>query len=206
MLISKGTHQVIWSTYLATASHRQRRLHPSAFILHPSRGQALPLAAIILVALLALLTTAMEVQERYYQRQVIEDALQQATRSAAQSFDYAQFAANRTSFVVETGPATKTGCASAPSGSARAIACVVLLTNLQTAARGLDETAAETAERVHWTIYAEGGTCTFPNGRAPLTDTRPMVCATLQPRMHGLLGWGIWTPQLDAADVLDRSQ
>lgn len=173
---------------------------------HRTAGQALPLAAIILVALLALLTTAMEVQERYYQRQVIEDALQQATRSAAQSFDYAKFAENRTSFVVETGAATKTGCASAPSGSARSIACGVLLVNLQTAARGLDETPAQTAERVEWTIYAQGGTCTFPNGRAAVTDTRPMVCATLQPRMQGLLGWGTWTPQLDAADVLDQSQ
>ena len=169
-------------------------------------GQALPLAAIVLVALLALLMTALEVQERSYQRQVIADALQQATRSAAQTFDYATFAENRSAFVVEAGAATKGGCAAAPAASARAIACAVLLANLQGAARGLAETPAQTAERVQWTIYAQGGTCTFPNRRPPITDTRPMVCATLQPRMKGLLGWGTWTPQLDAAEVLDHSR
>ena len=31
----------------------------------------------------------------------------------------------------------------------------------------------------------------------------PMVCATVTPRMTGLLGWGIWTPQIDASDTLD---
>ena len=150
----------------------------------------------------------MEVQERFYQRQVVEDALQQATRSAAQSFRYEDFAANRSTFVVESGTATRSGCASAPAGSARAIACHVFLVNLRAAARGLIDTPEQVAEQVSWTIYAGGSaqTCTFPHGRAPVTSSAPMVCASVRPRMVGLLGWGEWAPQLDAADVLDRSQ
>jgi hypothetical protein len=30
-----------------------------------------------------------------------------------------------------------------------------------------------------------------------------MVCATVNPRMTGLLGWGEWAPQIDAASTLD---
>ncbi|MEN9935951.1 MAG: hypothetical protein RLZZ387_2530 [Chloroflexota bacterium] len=175
---------------------------------HRARGQTLPLTAIIMVFLIMLMTTGIEVHERVYQRNVVEDSLQQATRSAAQTFDYAQFAANQNGFVVEGGAVTKTGCASAPANSARAIACQVFIANLQGMARGLLETPEATAERVAWTIYPGGSTqtCTFPAGRASVSSDRPLVCATLRPRMEGMLGWGEFSPQIDASEVLDRSQ
>jgi len=69
---------------------------------------------------------------------------------------------------------------------------------------GVEETPEQTAARVTWTFLPQGGTCTFPNGRPPVTFRTPAVCATLKPRMTGLLGWGTWTPQIDAADTLDH--
>ncbi len=67
----------------------------------------------------------------------------------------------------------------------------------------MQETPAQTAARIRWTFLPQGGTCAFPN-RPSLTFATPAVCATVQPRMRGLLGWGVWTPQIDAADTLDH--
>jgi hypothetical protein len=67
----------------------------------------------------------------------------------------------------------------------------------------MQETPAQTAMRITWTFLPQGGRCTFPN-QPPLSFTTPAVCASVQPRMRGLLGWGIWTPQIDAADTLDH--
>lgn len=169
-----------------------------------SEGQSLTLVALLLPFLGALLMTAIELGERTLQRAMVEDALRQATRSAAQSFDYAAFAANTGRIASETGT-RHTGCDGAPAASARAVGCRVLLSNLSTV-RGLAETPEQLAARVSWTIYPNGGTCTFPNGQAPVIATTPLVCATLQPRLAGLLGWGNWTPQLDAAETLDTAQ
>ena len=165
------------------------------------QGQALVFVALVLSFLLMLTLTCIEVGARYQQLAAIEDALKQATRSSVQTFDYAAFAQNDQR-VRETHATTVTGCAGVQPNSAGSVACSVFLTNL-TGLRGLEESSAQTAARVTWTFLPQGGTCSFPNGRPSITFSTPAVCATLRPRMTGLLGWGIWTPQIDAADTLD---
>ena len=165
-------------------------------------GQALVLVGLMLPFLLALILTSIEIGARYAERAEIEDALKQATRSAVQAFDYAAFAGSSQQ-LRQTGAASVTGCASATARSARGLACAVLTANLA-GIGGVLDTPAQTAARVRWTFLPRGGTCTFPSGRPPMTFTTPAVCASLTPRMTGLLGWGIWLPQIDAADTLDR--
>lgn len=166
------------------------------------RGQALVFAALVITMLSMLILTCIEIAARYQERAQVEDALRQATRSAVQAFDYAAFARGGQQ-VRATGPATVTGCSTAAATSARALACTVLTANL-TGVRGVQETPAQTAARVQWTILPNGGVCSFPSGRPPIAFTTPAVCATLTPQLRGLLGWGVWTPQIDAADTLDH--
>lgn len=165
-------------------------------------GQALVLVALTLTFLMMLVVTCIEVGARYQERAAIEDALKQATRSAVQAFDYAAFAQNGQA-VRESHATIIAGCASLAANSARKLACTVFLSNASDM-RGLAETPAQTAARITWTFLPNGGTCTYPNGRPSITFSTPAVCATVQPRMTGLLGWGIWTPQIDAADTLDH--
>ena len=167
-----------------------------------AQGQALVLVTIILTFLMMLIMTCMEVAARYEQRAQIEDALKQATRSSVQAFDYAAFSRNG-QLLRETSATSVSGCAGLAPNSARALACTVLATNLLTIS-GVQDTPDQTAARVTWTFLPQGGTCVFPNGHPSVTFTTPAVCATLTPQMTGLLGWGTWTPQLDAADTLDR--
>jgi Flp pilus assembly protein TadG len=166
------------------------------------QGQALVFVALILTFLAMLVLTCIEVAARYQELAQIEDALKQSTRSSVQAFDYAAFAQNGQR-VREASATTVTGCASLAEGSARKLACMVFTTNAA-GVRGMQETPDQTAARITWTFLPQGGTCTFPNGRPPVTFTTPAVCATVRPRMTGLLGWGIWTPQIDAADTLDH--
>ena len=173
-----------------------------SWLKHSASGQSLVLVGLMLPFLLALTLTAIEVGARYAQRAEIEDALKQATRSAVQAFDYAAFAGGSQQ-LRQTGGASVTGCSGASARSARALACAVLTTNLA-GVGGVLDTPVQTAARVRWTFLPRGGTCIFPSGRQPVTFTTPAVCASLVPRMTGLLGWGIWTPQIDAADTLDR--
>ena len=175
---------------------------PRNWLKHSAQGQSLVLVGLMLPFLLALILTSIEVGARYAERAEIEDALKQATRSAVQAFDYAAFAGGSQQ-LRQTGASTVTGCTGATPRTARALACAVLTTNLG-GVGGVLDTPAQTAARVRWTFLPRGGTCTFPNGRAPVTFTTPAVCASLTPRMLGLLAWGIWTPQIDAADTLDR--
>ena len=84
----------------------------------------------------------------------------------------------------------------------KAVAQRTFIINL-TGLRGMVETPADVAGQVTWTVLPDGGTCTFPNGHPSVSATTPMVCATVKPRMTGLLGWGEWTPQIDAASTLD---
>jgi hypothetical protein len=172
------------------------------FLTHHTSGQSLTLIALILPVLVALLFTCIEVSARYQQLAQIQDALQQSSRSAVQTFAYSAFAQG-TERGRESHDITVTGCAKAPKNSAQSIACQVFLTNL-TNVDGLKETPAQTAARVQWTILPDGGTCSYPNGKGSLTFARPAVCATLRPQMLGLLGWGIWSPQIDAGDTLDQ--
>jgi Flp pilus assembly protein TadG len=169
---------------------------------HSESGQALVFIALVITFLSMLVLTCIEVAGRYQELAEIEDALKQSTRSAVQAFDYAAFARGGQR-VREASATTITGCGSLAPSSARTLACSVFLTNLQ-GVRGLQETPEQTAARVTWTFLPNGGMCTYPNGSAPIMFATPAVCATLRPRMTGLLGWGIWSPQVDAADTLDH--
>lgn len=175
---------------------------PRIWLRQSAQGQSLVLVGLMLPFLLALVLTSIEVGARYAQRAEIEDALKQATRSAVQAFDYAAFAGGSQQ-LRQTGASSVTGCTGATARSARALACAVLTTNLA-GVGGVLDTPAQTAARVRWIFLPRGGTCTFSNGRPSLTFTTPAVCASLTPRMIGLLGWSIWMPQIDAADTLDR--
>ena len=166
------------------------------------QGQALVFVALVLTFLSMLVLTCMEVAARYQELAQIEDALKQSTRSSVQAFDYSAFAQNGQK-VREASATTVTGCASLATNSARKLACTVFLTNAE-GVSGMQETPVQTAARIKWIFLPQGGTCTYPNGRPSVTFTTPAVCATVQPRMTGLLGWGIWTPQIDAADTLDH--
>lgn len=183
-------------------SKRRAGRHGSSPILHRSDGQALVFVALVLSCVLMLTLTIIEIGARFQELAEIEDALKQATRSSVQTFDYRAFARNGQQ-VRETHATTVSGCTNTDPSSARFYACTVFATNL-TNVRGLHETPAQTAARVTWTFLPQGGTCTYPNGHPSVTFTTPAVCATLRPQMTGLLGWGIWSPQIDAADTLDH--
>jgi hypothetical protein len=180
-----------------------RRLRHAPVRARRAPGQSLAFVAVLLPFLGALVMTAIELGERTLQRAMVEDALRQATRSAAQSFDYAAFAANAGRLSAEQA-ATHVGCTGAPAGSARAVGCRVLRGNLG-GVRGLEETPQQLAERVTWTIHPAGGTCVFPDGPV-VTAAAPLVCAELRPRLAGLLGWGSWQPRIIAAEILDTAQ
>lgn len=150
-------------------------------------GQSLVLVALILPFLIAFVLTCIEVAERFWEKAAIEDALQQATRSSVQNFRYSAFAENSESL-----DATRV----------RDVARNTFIINL-TGLRGMVQTPAEVANQVTWTVLPNGGTCTYPSGHPSVSATTPMVCATVNPRMTGLLGWGEWTPQIDAASTLD---
>ena len=158
-----------------------------AALRHRSRGQSLVLVALILPFLIAFVLTCIEIGERFWEKAAIEDALQQATRSSVQNFRYSAFAENSQSLdeTRVTDVAKRT--------------FIINLTGL----RGMIQTPAEVAIQVTWTVLPDGGTCTYPNGHPSVSATTPMVCATVKPRMAGLLGWGEWTPQIDAASTLD---
>ena len=166
------------------------------------QGQALVFVALVLTFLAMLVLTCIEVGARYQELAEIEDALKQATRSSVQAFDYSAFAQNGQE-VRESHATTITGCASLAANSARKLACTVFLTNAA-GVSGVEETSAQTAARITWIFLPQGGSCTYPNSRGSVTFTTPAVCATLRPRMTGILGWGTWTPQIDAADTLDH--
>ena len=154
---------------------------------HRNRGQSLVLVALILPFLIAFVLTCIEIGERFWEKAAIEDALQQATRSSVQNFRYSAFAENSQSL---------------DDTRVKDVAERTFIINL-TGLRGMVQTPAEVAAQVTWTVLPNGGTCTFPNGHPSVSATTPMVCATLKPRMTGLLGWGEWTPQIDAASTLD---
>ncbi|MEN9935030.1 MAG: hypothetical protein RLZZ387_1609 [Chloroflexota bacterium] len=187
----------------STRTKLPRRLHRPPFTIQRHTGQSLAIVALLLPFLGALLMTAIELTERAIERAMVEDALRQATRSAAQTFDYAAFAADQQHLASEAAP-THTGCDDAPAGSARAVGCAVLLRNLS-GAQGLEETPHDVAARVLWTIRPSGGSCTFPGGES-VASTAPLVCASVRPRLVGLLGWGSWTPQVDAAETVDTAE
>lgn len=164
------------------------------------QGQSLVLVALILPFLVALIATAVEVATRMLEVAELEDALRQASRSSVQLLDYAALADDQQRVDQERVIAT---------------ARTIFATNL-TYVRGLDEPIDALVDRVEWQVLPNGGTCTLPGegalvaGQAIRTGSSwqirfstPALCATLKPKLTGLLGWGQYTPTINAAETLD---
>lgn len=165
-----------------------------------TRGQSLVFIALVLPFVVMLFMTAIEVATRAMEVAELEDALRQATRSSIQLLDYASLA--------QDGQRVD---------EARMIATakVTLLTNLQ-GVRGLAEPPESLVNRVQWQVYTSGGTCTLPGeghyvaGRAErigaswqISFSTPALCASVRPQLTGLFGWGVYAPQINAAETLD---
>jgi Flp pilus assembly protein TadG len=169
-----------------------------------SRGQALVLAVLVLPMLIAFTLLVVEVAERWLEVAMVEDALQQATRSAVQSLDYAALARN------EEGLRASVDCVNVTTATAGACTSIVnvadtfLRANLS-GVRGLNETTAALAGRVRWTVYPRGGTCTYSNAKVR-TEATPLLCAEVRPLMRGVVGWGNYSPFISAGDTLDPTE
>jgi hypothetical protein len=165
-----------------------------------AHGQSLVVLALVLPVLVALTMTAIEVATRLMEVAELEDALRQATRSSVQLLDYAALADN-----------------SQRVSEARVIevARATLRVNLGSA-RGLNEPVEALVSRVEWQVLPSGGVCTLrgegtlvagraerTNGQWRITFPTPAVCATVRPKLRGLLGWGEYAPQINAAETLD---
>jgi len=169
-------------------------------------GQSLVLIAIMLPFLVILVMGAMRIGWKIMQRGQVEDALRQSTRSAVQTFDYQAFAKNSQDFRATACQGSITsGCA----GNAVAeLASQLFAINLQST-DGLTMTPDDVAKQVTWYILPEGGDCSTilaDRNNLQRTFTTPSICAQLDAPMEGLIGWGTWTPRIDAADTLDRIQ
>lgn len=177
-----------------------------------ARGQALPITALILPFLLAFTLLVVEVAERWLEVAMVQDALQQATRSAVQSLDYAAFARGEAGLRAGE-PCLGQTAAEAAGGPCAAVISVAdrfLRTNLR-GVRGLagatpDAAIEAVAAEVRWTVLPAGGGCAFGDGRAVPDDPTPLICAEAHPTMEGIVGWGAYTPTIIAADRLDPIQ
>lgn len=172
-------------------------------------GQAIPLTVLILPFLLAFTLLVVEVAERWLEVAMVEDALQQATRSAVQSLDYAAFARGEAGLRAAEPCLAQTiaEAAGGPCAEVVAVADRFFRINLR-GVRGLagpsPEAAVEAvASQVAWTVVPSGGSCAFSNGKAVPSAPTPLICAEVHPTMRGLVGWGLYTPMIIAADRLD---
>ncbi|MEI8308111.1 MAG: hypothetical protein WCF99_13710 [Chloroflexales bacterium] len=174
-------------------------------VLHAkTRGQSAVLIAFALPFLIAFVLMVVEISERWLEVSMVEDALQQATRSAVQSFDYAALARGAGGMGVS---ASCVGVTAGSAGACRAVITVAdrfLRTNL-TGVRGLGEPISNLADRVRWTVLPNGGTCQYSAG-VPRIEVTPLICAEVRPQMRGLVGWGDFAPLILAADTLDTTQ
>jgi Flp pilus assembly protein TadG len=166
-----------------------------------THGQALILFAIALPVLISMVLVAIEVGERYTEIQMVEDALQQATRSAVQQLDYRPFADGKTSIRI-TEACHDVAWDDAACRPVTEVARQLFLVNL-TDARGLVEGREALADQVRWTVLPHGGTCRSSATSAPVTEPSPMLCAEVRPVLRGIVGWGTYRPLIAAADTLD---
>ncbi|MGQ9614453.1 MAG: TadE/TadG family type IV pilus assembly protein [Chloroflexus sp.] len=167
--------------------HRHQRYH----------GQALPILALMLPALTLFILVVIEVANLWLDVALLEDALQQATRSAVQHLDYAMLARNTQSL---RGNRTCQAVTVTNPGHCAAIVNVAhqfLLANLRTA-RLDGQDPDKLAAAVRWTVLPQGGTCAY------VTSSTPLLCAEVQPTLHGLFGLGEIRPRIRAADTIDR--
>jgi hypothetical protein len=172
-------------------------------------AQALPLTVLILPFVLAFTLLVIEVAERWLEVAMVQDALQQATRSAVQSLDYAAFARGEAGLRAAE-PCVRQTVAEAAGGPCAEIIAVAerfLRVNLRgvrgLAGAGPDEAIDAVAAQVVWTVMPAGGGCSFSNGKSLPDDPAPLICAEARPTMAGLVGWGTYTPTIIAADRLD---
>lgn len=170
-----------------------------------SRGQSAVIVALALPFLMAFTLLVVEVAERWLEVAMVEDALQQATRSAVQTLDYAALARGEEGLraAVEC-----RGVTTAAPGACRElleIADRFLQVNLA-GVRGLDEPLHAVAARVRWTVLPRGGTCAFSGSARSVAETTPLLCAEVRPQMRGLVGWGAYTPLIVAADTIDPAR
>ena len=167
-------------------------------------GQSVVILALVLPFLLAFVLLVIEVSERWLEVAMVEDAMQQATRSAVQSLDYAVMATGADGLRGITRPCT--GVTLSQAGDCAPLIQVadrILRTNLM-GVRGLGESRDALSARVQWTVLPNGGTCAYRDGSAR-TETTPMICAEVSPVMTGIVGWGSYTPLITAADTLDQT-
>lgn len=163
-------------------------------IRHPSpyrcteRGQSLVFIALLLAFLTPFVFTVIEFSERQLEVAHMEDALQQATRSAVQLFDYEYLARNHRRIHEEHAVQT---------------AKQTFVRNLGTVL-GLAEDPETLAQRVTWRILPQGGSCRFDDGQTIIFD-QPAVCAEVRPTLtgFGLLGYAPYRPLITAAATLD---
>lgn len=165
-------------------------------------GQSAILVAVILPFLMAFTLLIIELAERHLERAMIEDALQQATRSSVQLLDYQALA--RAEGGLRAGECRAvTASQSSPCKALLATANQFLLVNLS-GVRGLNEPTNTLAARVRWTVLPRGGTCNYSSTRTPaVTQTTPLICAEVRPHLRGIVGWGSFQPLITAADTLD---
>lgn len=171
-----------------------------------SRGQSAVIVALILPFLVAFTLLVVEVAERWLEVAMVEDALQQATRSAVQTLDYAALARGEQGLRTTASCRAVTSAAPGDCGALLEVANRFLLVNLG-GVRGLDEPLEAVAARVRWTVLPQGGSCAL--GPAPVrivTETTPLLCAEVRPQLRGLVGWGAYRPLIIAADTIDPVQ
>ncbi|MGB9751227.1 MAG: hypothetical protein C0183_07770 [Roseiflexus castenholzii] len=153
------------------------------------RGQSLVFIALVLAFLTPFVFTVIEFSERQLEVAHMEDALQQATRSAVQLFDYEYLARNSQRIDEERAVQT---------------AKRAFVDNIG-AVLGLAEAPETLAQRVTWRVLPQGGSCRFSNEQT-ITFDQPAVCAEVRPTMtgFGLLGYAPYQPLITAAATLDR--
>lgn len=168
--------------------------HSTSRIRRPSvrhrteQGQSLVFIALILAFLAPFVFTLIEFGERQLEVAHMEDALQQATRSAVQLFDYEYLARNERRINEERAVRT------AQQTFARNLGTVL----------GLAEEPEALVQRVTWRVLPQGGSCRFDDGQTLIFD-QPAVCAEVRPTLtgFGLLGYAPYRPLITAAATLD---
>lgn len=171
-----------------------------------ARGQAAVMVALVLPVLVAFTLLVVEVAERWLEVAMVEDALQQATRSAVQTLDYAALARGEESLRATAACHAVTAAQPGACGELLAVAGRFFLINLG-GVRGLDEPPEAVVARVRWTVLPHGGSCRLSADRVPVVaEATPLLCAEVRPQMRGLVGWGPYRPLIVAADTIDPIQ
>jgi hypothetical protein len=162
-------------------------------------GQSAVIVALCLPFLVAFTLLVVEVAGRWLEVAQMEDALQQATRSAVQTLDYSALARGEHGLRAAECRSVTT---EDPGGCAEllAVAQRYLLANLG-GVRGLVEAPEDVAARVQWTVLPRGGACAV--GRRTVAEPTPLLCAEVRPLMRGLVGWAPYAPLIAAADTID---